>query len=53
MAYVKRRSSSFKRAYTPKRKYVSRFKKTYKKPVYRKSGYRKKYTSSKRRYSRR
>lgn len=53
MAYGKRRVSSYKRSYTPNRKYLSKFKKTYKKPMYKRSGYRKKYTGYKRRSYRR
>lgn len=49
MAYGKRRVSNYKRTYTPKRKYVSKPKKSYKKPLYKRTGYRKRYPSYKRR----
>lgn len=53
MAYGKRRVSSYKRTYTASRKYVPKFKKSYKKPMYKRSGYRKKYSAPKSRSKRR
>lgn len=49
MPYVKRRSFNRRRTYTAKRKYIPKFKKSYKKPMYKRTGYRKKYTGYKRR----
>lgn len=53
MAYGKRRVTNYKRSYTPKRKYVPKFKKSFQKPMYKRSGYRKKYSAPKSRFKRR
>lgn len=53
MAYGKRRVSNYKRPYLAKRKYVPKYKKSFKKPVYKRTGYRKKYSGYKRKTIRR
>lgn len=49
MAYGKRRVSNYNRPRFTKRKYVSKPKKSYKKPMYKRLGYRKKYGGYKKR----
>lgn len=48
MAYGKRRVVNYNRNYIAKRKYSRKPKKSVQKPMYKRSGYRKKYTSYKR-----
>lgn len=47
MAYGKRRVSNYKRPRATSRKYPSKFKKSFKKPMYKRAGYRKKYSGYK------
>lgn len=53
MAYGKRAVSNYKRSNTSSRKYRPKFKKSYKKPMYKRTGYRKKYSGNKSRTFRR
>jgi len=53
MAYGKRRVTNYKRPRTTNRKYIRKSQKSYKKPMYKRTGYRKKYSGVKSRRSRR